>query len=50
MKKSKLFILLGTVFSLAACGGDVKGIRGASILREPSKTNASYDYRENGYL
>ncbi|MCR5308939.1 MAG: hypothetical protein K6E21_02395 [Bacilli bacterium] len=50
MKKSKLFILLGTVFSLAACGGDVKGIRGASILREPSKTGTSYDYRENDYL
>lgn len=47
MKKFKLSLLLGAVFSMSACNSNVKSIRGATLLREPGETTRS-DYGE-GY-
>lgn len=48
MKKLKFLFLLGAVFSLAACSSNVKSLRGATLLREPSKGNETNFYND-GY-
>ena len=48
MKTKKLILLLGTVFSLVACGSDVTGLSGAKLLREPAKApEFRYGYSGN---
>lgn len=47
MKKSKFLLLLGTVFSTVACNSGVSALRGANLLREPSKTTkAAFNSKE----
>lgn len=50
MKNIKLSLLLGAVFSLCACNTKVSSVKGATLLREPTKVSEGYYSSDEDYI